>query len=164
MLGVLWDVSHCVIGAVTWVAAPCHHGKHGKLKILLHFRGHTHSLCTHILVHIHTQNAEKHSPTHKHPSVTLIMLTPTAKLCRRHLIPDNSAIFWHKPTQMRSHSCTQTHTFFFFLSSSCSVALSGHILCPLLQCLFHSPNSPTCSWINDHVEQTTTHSGRTPFT
>lgn len=43
-------------------------------------------------------------------SVSLIMLTPTAKLRTRHLIPDNFAIFfWHKPTQMHPARHTATH-------------------------------------------------------
>lgn len=43
-------------------------------------------------------------------SVSLIMLTPTAKLRTRHLIPDNFAIFlWHKPTQMHPAQHTATH-------------------------------------------------------
>lgn len=53
------------------------------------------------------ENVEKRSPTLKHPWVALIMLTPKAKLCSRHLIPDSSAVSWHEPTHMHSESCTQ---------------------------------------------------------
>lgn len=126
--------------------------------IIVHFEdtlalSHTHTDTHALHIYIYTHNAEKHSPTHKHPSVTLIMFTPTAKLCRRHLIPDNSAISWHKPTQMHSHSCTQKHThthtrvrkhyfFLLFLLSgsvrayivSCYRGKSRSMMCPLLHC------------------------------
>lgn len=105
----LWDISLCHWGC-NLSSHPLSPWKTGKLKILLCIsRRHTCLAHTHT-VRIHSQNAEMHSPTYKHPSVSLIMLTPTAKLCRRHLIPDSSAISWHKPTQMRLHSCTHTKT------------------------------------------------------
>lgn len=95
-LGVLWDISFCHWGC-NLSSHPLSPRKTGKLKILLcisktdtlaRSHEHTHTYCT----YTYAECREKHSPTHKHPSVTLIMLTPTAKLCSRHLIPDNSAI------------------------------------------------------------------------